>query len=189
MPQARPRCRCPAPETNLSYDRAGEQLLEPPHHPVSRRGPGHASPLALSSPPSAISNLCRSLSFLQEDRNKQELTRGLPCTSPPRIDLAPRSSSLGQEHLVVLDLATVGDQHQGTERRLMQPHHGCPCCPATPHPPSFSNGSGRCSLAPPIPVLGQPRRSLQVPPDRRLTPSRTAMDEQFQSEFRKRVRL
>ncbi|KAI4982443.1 hypothetical protein ZWY2020_022935 [Hordeum vulgare] len=41
----------------------------------------------------------------------EELTRGLPCTSPPRIDLAPRSSSLGQEHLVVLDLAAVGDQH------------------------------------------------------------------------------
>ncbi|KAI4994443.1 hypothetical protein ZWY2020_034084 [Hordeum vulgare] len=41
----------------------------------------------------------------------QELTRGLPCTSPPRNDLAPRSSSLGQEHLVVLNLAAVGDQH------------------------------------------------------------------------------
>ncbi|KAI4962852.1 hypothetical protein ZWY2020_025239 [Hordeum vulgare] len=80
-PQARPRRRCPAPETNLSSGRACEQLLEPPRRPVSRRG--------LS----------------------QELTRGLPCTSPPRIDLAPRSSSLGQEHLVVLDLAAVGDQH------------------------------------------------------------------------------
>ncbi|KAI4982442.1 hypothetical protein ZWY2020_022934 [Hordeum vulgare] len=68
-------------ETNLSSGRACEQLLEPPRRPVSRRG--------LS----------------------QELTRGLPCTSPPRIDLAPRSSSLGQEHLVVLDLAAVGDQH------------------------------------------------------------------------------
>ncbi|XP_044958627.1 uncharacterized protein LOC123409819 [Hordeum vulgare subsp. vulgare] len=41
----------------------------------------------------------------------EELTRGLPCTSPPRIDLAPRSWSLGQEHLVVLNLAAVGDQH------------------------------------------------------------------------------
>ncbi|KAE8819094.1 hypothetical protein D1007_03078 [Hordeum vulgare] len=80
-PQARPRRRCPAPETNLSSGRACEQLLEPPRRPVSQRG--------LS----------------------QELTRGLPCTSPPRIDLAPRSSSLGQAHLVVLNLAAVGDQH------------------------------------------------------------------------------
>ncbi|KAI4972357.1 hypothetical protein ZWY2020_003282 [Hordeum vulgare] len=36
--------------------------------------------------------------------------RGLPHVAA-RIDLAPRSSSLGQEHLVVLDLAAVGDQH------------------------------------------------------------------------------
>ncbi|KAI4999031.1 hypothetical protein ZWY2020_057491 [Hordeum vulgare] len=41
----------------------------------------------------------------------QELICGLPCTSPPRIGLAPRSSLLGQEHLVVLDLAAFGDQH------------------------------------------------------------------------------
>ncbi|KAE8808800.1 hypothetical protein D1007_14901 [Hordeum vulgare] len=80
-PQARPRRRCPAPETNLSSGRACEQLLEPPRRPVSRRG------------------------------LYQELIRGLPCTSPPRIGLAPRSSLLGQENLVVLDLAAVGDQH------------------------------------------------------------------------------
>nr|BAJ87589.1 predicted protein [Hordeum vulgare subsp. vulgare]BAJ87711.1 predicted protein [Hordeum vulgare subsp. vulgare] len=105
-PQARPRRRCPAPETNLSSGRACEQLLEPPRRPVSRRGPGRASPLALSSPPSILPLLSLISAGLS-----QELTRGLPYTSPPRIDLAPRSSLLGQEHLVVLDLAAVGDQH------------------------------------------------------------------------------
>ncbi|KAI4972358.1 hypothetical protein ZWY2020_003283 [Hordeum vulgare] len=78
------------------------------------------APLHPSLPSSSSAVPCRArpkldpaaaAQHLRPTSPRQELTRGLPCTSPPRIDLAPRSSSLGQEHLVVLDLAAVGDQH------------------------------------------------------------------------------
>ncbi|XP_044981574.1 serine/arginine repetitive matrix protein 1-like isoform X3 [Hordeum vulgare subsp. vulgare] len=49
-PQARPRRRCPAPETNLSSGRACEQLLEPPRRPVSRRGAHPWPPLHVAAP-------------------------------------------------------------------------------------------------------------------------------------------